>query len=1143
MHSARLLFCLLVLGSCCAQDVLSPIGVITVTDSKGKEISSLSVQQHSEVQILQCRLGNAMVDWDILPHNPQIIMRYGGSLSVLSDVLMPKTTFTIVASNMEGNATLAFDIAVTPCEYGSFTLLEMKGLGKWLFQLYHDSEVIYNNTLTSAYLCLPRSTYTYTYLTDTDTYFAVSDNGGARFHTAFIAGKISYKGSFTNDEVASPSISFPSVVSVLKDMPKTMILKTVGAISNVTVSPELPVDPQTLALTVKAQEEGTTAYTITAFQGTQPVTTTFTVYCGVCPEGSTLFLTKLSYDKHAYALPDIDTPVTYSTDQSFCIPEGSHALQYFGGYVPSGVFLRFSEAGHTFYEFAPTSKTIDVYETFFSFKRPTAFSSTLSFTTATPDKRWKETRFKERGWSQATEGKWGSFGSASVAYFRSSFSVENTAAYTHMVVLARGEGVGEVFVNGHSQGTITLAGSDVSARIVVIASYLTAGTNVVAVALSKGVSSTIQFALSIEVNNAPQLQLEEGEASAIQESPEPSHPPQDAFDGYVYSYWSTSTFPSTLIYTFNSSQVVNMLHMIRPDTTLPYSLQLFGVEGTGRTLLASFNKDFFAAYDSYEIVVVPFANLQPFHSYHFVFDASNTTDTLHVSDVRLFNLPLYTCPKRWGYKETLEDHVLYSRCPLGSTGRRAMACMHDESGVHWSESREQCYASNPEKGLEFVDWTFTIVGMSKEAWETKQNDLTTVLIENTYLRVADVQYLYADFSYEKERTKMTVFSRCTIDTLLGELIKRNFERLVPRFNAIVARKMGSQYESSIDSVVLHRYVNWTLVITISCAVVVILVVLVVYFVLRVKNSRVRRLKKSGAIEQQSLLVSSVCPTNTPDEHLDILSAVGVHAVVLQTRIRHRQRVRSVNVQVVVDLPVHLAHASRGVEQALQHVHQHHRRTQRQTAALDRRQHRLVQVRRHLEDVGEHVVQQVLDAVLAALAVHAHGEVADGGTCLLAMDEVAVHQRVLQHGDARVDVVGGRLADVLEHERHRLQYAVLHVHLGQTVLVHQRRQHGERRARLRHDGDGDGRAQTVLALLHLQVVQQRVHHVLRTQRLRDVPEGIHGRATNRLLLRVQHVQQVEADATPLLRRHELGTAVGDAPHQVDAVFLHLLVAVA
>ena len=125
MHSARLLFCLLVLGSCCAQDVLSPIGVITVTDSKGKEISSLSVQQHSEVQILQCRLGNAMVDWDILPHNPQIIMRYGGSLSVLSDVLMPKTTFTIVASNREGNATLAFDIAVTPCEYGSFTLLEM----------------------------------------------------------------------------------------------------------------------------------------------------------------------------------------------------------------------------------------------------------------------------------------------------------------------------------------------------------------------------------------------------------------------------------------------------------------------------------------------------------------------------------------------------------------------------------------------------------------------------------------------------------------------------------------------------------------------------------------------------------------------------------------------------------------------------------------------------------------------------------------------------------------------------------------------------------------------------------------------------------------------------------------------------------
>ena len=85
--------------------------------------------------------------------------------------------------------------------------------------------------------------------------------------------------------------------------------------------------------------------------------------------------------------------------------------------------------------------------------------------------------------------------------------------------------------------------------------------------------------------------------------------------------------------------------------------------------------------------------------------------------------------------------------------------------------------------------------------------------------------------------------------------------------------------------------------------------------------------------------------------------------------------------------------------------------------------------RHLEDVGEHVVEEVLDAVLAALAVHAHGQVADGGGGLLAVDEVAVHERVLEHGDAGVDVVGGRLADVLEHEGHGLQHAVLHIHLG------------------------------------------------------------------------------------------------------------------
>jgi hypothetical protein len=89
---------------------------------------------------------------------------------------------------------------------------------------------------------------------------------------------------------------------------------------------------------------------------------------------------------------------------------------------------------------------------------------------------------------------------------------------------------------------------------------------------------------------------------------------------------------------------------------------------------------------------------------------------------------------------------------------------------------------------------------------------------------------------------------------------------------------------------------------------------------------------------------------------------------------------------------------------------------------------------------------------------------------LPVDEVTIHEGVLQQRHDGVDVVLRHLANVLEQERQRLEHAVLHVELGHAVLVHERGQHGERLTRLCDDGDGDGGAHSVLTLLHLQVVQ-------------------------------------------------------------------------
>ncbi len=73
---------------------------------------------------------------------------------------------------------------------------------------------------------------------------------------------------------------------------------------------------------------------------------------------------------------------------------------------------------------------------------------------------------------------------------------------------------------------------------------------------------------------------------------------------------------------------------------------------------------------------------------------------------------------------------------------------------------------------------------------------------------------------------------------------------------------------------------------------------------------------------------------------------------------------------------------------------------------------------------------------------------------LAVDQVAVHERVLQQRRHGVDVVLAHLADVLEQERQRLEHAVLHVqlrhlHARRRARARQRRAHDAARALLPH----------------------------------------------------------------------------------------------
>mmetsp|Transcript_25028 Transcript_25028/g.71298 ORF Transcript_25028/g.71298 Transcript_25028/m.71298 type:complete len:651 (-) Transcript_25028:1818-3770(-) len=265
-------------------------------------------------------------------------------------------------------------------------------------------------------------------------------------------------------------------------------------------------------------------------------------------------------------------------------------------------------------------------------------------------------------------------------------------------------------------------------------------------------------------------------------------------------------------------------------------------------------------------------------------------------------------------------------------------------------------------------------------------------------------------------------------------------------------------------------------------------------------------------------------------------------IILELGVRGYQCILRADVQVVVEPPVHRPDPSGWVPQALQQILQHLRRTKRHAEAVNCIEHRHDQVRRSLENVGPDVIHQVLQGILAVEALHAQRQVLDGPRGRLPVDQVSVHEGVLENRRHGVDVVLAHLADVLEHEAQTLEHAVLHIQLRHTILVHERWQHRERTARLRDDGDGDGGTDTQLTLLNLEVVQQGAEHVVRADGLGDVAEGVDGGAADGLLVRLQQLEKVEADTVPLSGRRQLGSTVRNTPDQIDAILLHLLVPV-
>lgn len=809
---------------------------IQVLDWNGKPITSYTVWRYAEGRWLQFKAPSEVDYWDVSPILDCITVR-ADKMAITAWEVVPRTTLTITAVLFDRNLTLPFDIEVKECAYGSFTKLR----GEMRVTLYHQGEQVYDGRVSNTLVCIPHGFIQYKLTSYDSNQLYVEDESGVTFFVRnFYGFNTTYEGAFRNVLDDPVEFNFPSFITVTPGVEKYFLMPLEGPVSRIVYDP--PIEGGGYFISILRNEPGVTQQKVIVTTNGKNKTFSFDVYAGSCPEGKTLI--RLGNEGGAaFLIKDSFHNQMNTGLQPYCMDGGLFDVI---AYTTNSVSLFVFNGGYLFYKKSIQGSSelqyIPVALTYLL-----SYSSQLAFATGAPSNQWAAPDFNEKGWKHASEGSWGSFDASKTAAFRGHFAVDNVYVISTFSLYLRGEGHAEVFVNGNAFSSAELG----DARVVLTlpSSFCRTGNNVVAVKLTQGASSTIRFGLTLQINLSSSLPVANGVASAIQEHPDPEYPPKNAFKvmNCGESTWMITSFPAELIYTFNNTQqVVNRVSMQLLSNDA--SVEMVGVTGNERVTLLFANGTLRKKLAG----GITFSNTRAFHSIHLIFRSAET-GPVKVRCVLLTSVPKFTCAKKYGISNAVEGSSFYRRCPLFSTGRKVVTCSRDEYEPYWKETN-QCYTKNPEKGYEFIDWTFTIRGIELGDWYGKMGAMTQVLVDNTYLRAGDVQYLFADFTVDNGVSVMTAFSRCEVDTAFGEVIQRNFKKLTPRFNELVKSKLGGSIQSAaIDKVVLRHYVNWVLVITVSVVVLIVVLLLSVYLVSRMKKGQMKSLRRKRSGENKALL--------------------------------------------------------------------------------------------------------------------------------------------------------------------------------------------------------------------------------------------------------------------------------------------------
>lgn len=812
---------------------------------KGVNVTSISEPRYTSQYTIKVKTN--LMDYDHLEMQPYvptgfILEKTGISLNHPDE--FPLTVFTISVHSTNQSVSATLPIEITGCD-GIFTTVL---LNDCTLKLTHGSESIVFPPQFYDYQCLHFVDYQYTLACKNE---LTSVRGNSEYSDCvFNLSDEKDSGIIDLRKDHPPAVEFPS--EIVSSYTVNQPLFFYSRIYNVTVEPDLPRGIQlspVFVLEGKLDTPFHQDYKILVNYPGGTVEVPFTLFIQICPGTNHMFRFKLStglsasiYDdtgKYLYTVKDEYNDMICVEDSYGLIIKTKNLI------LP----VRISDENGIVASYQPKKED----EHSFRYKFNVPYSATYRYTLDNVDKTWNTDSYDDSKWTQAQSPSWGDFTSSEIAHFRTHFTFSDSSRYTNGVISIKTIGLARIYINsnlvGIFEGTEEATGHVFQFPL----AWVHDGSNLLAIELQKTTQKQIVFeAQIISLTSIFTSTLFTGIATEQQSIPDGN--PKKAFSSYG-DPWNIFSFPATIAWTYSNhgAYIVNSISLKYTGEKPMTKFTIEGIMNDQATTLFTNTEDMFTKPGVYTIRM---NNVNPYQTYRLNFIEGNDGKQCGVNSIAFNYHNFFDCSKTKKLPNGIEGDVITEKCSSMKTGFRVRICMESDYKGVWVENNNMCVNKYPSKKYVYYDMILRLKGVSLESWESMKNDMTDLFLQYLFVRKDEISYVGAHTVNTSENEEVIdVYIRFTVFKSISAYINDQMSVAFTDINKILSEKW-KDVTGEIISLHGYKYINWTLIISISViAILVILIVLL--YVWRTSSAKRVILKRKAKDQGENLLKPNV----------------------------------------------------------------------------------------------------------------------------------------------------------------------------------------------------------------------------------------------------------------------------------------------